>query len=463
MNQLTSDRAGRRSGGVAAVFLAATIIGLYAWPAAAALSLDEAVTIAQRNDPWILGSEYRQDSLAAQAVAAGTLPDPMVDLSFANMPTDTFDFDQEAMTQFKVGIAQAFPRGDTRALSQRRLAMLGEQFPYQRDDRRARLAVDVAVLWLETYRARESIRLIEQDRELFEHLVDVAESNYASAMGRTRQQDLVRAQLELTRLEDRLNVLHERQDAGIARLGEWLRPGPDAGSGQFQWEPASYSSPALAEGLPTIDLRHPELFQSGMATPNELAALLQAHPAIASLDRKIDAGGLGVKLAEQKYLPQWRVNASYGYREGDPMGGRDRPDLFSVGVGFDLPLFTSRRQDREVQSAIADTEALRTEKILALRGMVASFETQYARLQRIEQRQQLYRDRLLREMEAQAEASLTAYTNDDGDFAEVVRARIAGLNARIEALDIEIDRLQAIARLNYFFTSSSVETGGESS
>ena len=140
MNQLTSDRAVRRSGGVAAAFLAATI-GLYAWPAAAALSLDEAVTIAQRNDPWILSSEYRQDSLAAQAVAAGTLPDPMVDLSFANMPTDTFDFDQEAMTQFKVGIAQAFPRGDTRALSQRRLAMLGEQFPYQRDDRRARLAV----------------------------------------------------------------------------------------------------------------------------------------------------------------------------------------------------------------------------------------------------------------------------------------------------------------------------------
>ena len=57
-------------------------------------------------------------------------------------------------------------------------------------------------------------------------------------------------------------------------------------------------------------------------------------------------------------------------------------------------------------------------------------------------------------MHEQAEASLSAYTNDDGDFAEVVRARIAELNARIDALDIEIERLKTIAQLNYFFTTS---------
>jgi outer membrane protein TolC len=143
--------------------------------------------------------------------------------------------------------------------------------------------------------------------------------------------------------------------------------------------------------------------------------------------------------------------------------GQERPDFFSVGLAVDLPLFTSRRQDRQLQSAIADTEAMRTEKMLALRKMVANFESLYARLQRIEQRRQLYRERLLPEMHEQAEASLSAYTRDDGDFAEVVRARIAELNARIEALDIDIARLQTITQLNYFFVTSAAEAPGEPS
>jgi outer membrane protein TolC len=440
-------------------------VSLYCSAAAsAALTLAEAVAIAQRNDPWTQGSEFRQQSIEAQAVAAGTLPDPMLDLGFANLPTDTFDFDQEAMTQFRVGVVQTFPRGDSRALDEQRLNLLGEQFPAQRDDRRARLAVEVASVWLEGWRARESIRLIEGDRELFEQLVDVAESSYASALGRTRQQDLVRAQLELTRLEDRLALLHEQLDTSRSRLGEWLRPGADAGgAGANSWLPGGYSAPTLADSLPDIALQHPELYSSSAPVSQaDIAALLGDHPALKGLDSRIDASRVDVELARQKYRPEWKLNASYGYREDGPMG-QARPDFFSVGLAFDLPLFTSRRQDQQLQSAIADSEAMRTEKMLALRSMLASYETQYARLQRLNQRQQLYRERLLPEMQEQAEASLSAYTRDDGDFAEVVRARIAELNARIDALDIDVQRLQTISRLNYFFATSSAAVPGESS
>jgi outer membrane protein TolC len=423
----------------------------------AAMTLAEAISTAQRNDPWVQGSEFRQQAIAAQAIVAGTLPDPMVELGFANLPTDTFDFDQEAMTQFKVGVVQTFPRGDSRALSQQRLNLLGEQFPYQRDDRRARLAVSVTSVWLEAWRARESIRLIEEDRELFEHLVDVAESSYTTAVGRTRQQDLVRAQLELTRLEDRLSVLYEQLDTSRSKLGEWLRAGSHASTAGW----GTYSAPQLAQTLPDIPLQHLELFRDGnLAAPGEIAALLRGHPALLGVDSRIDASRVDVELARQKYRPEWKVNASYGYREDGPMG-QARPDFFSVGLAFDLPFFTSRRQDQQLQSAIAGSEAIRTDKMLALRKMVASFEIQHARLLRLEQRQTLYRNRMLLEMAEQAEASLTAYTRDDGDFAEVVRARIDGLNARIEALDIDIARLQTISQLNYFFANSSVAAQGE--
>jgi outer membrane protein TolC len=421
-------------------------------PAQGTVSLEQAIARAQRNDPWLAGSEFRQRALEAQSTAAGTLPDPVVNLALANLPTDTFEFNQEPMTQFVVGLSQMLPRGESLTLNSKRLALLGSQEPHQREERRAMVSVTVAQLWLEAFRAQESIRLIEGDRALFEHLVDVAESSYAAALGRTRQQDLVRAQLELTRLEDRLTMLHEKLDMSRSRLAEWLQPAGAAGAA-----PGMTAGPgwlALPAALPEITLQQPGLYRaSRQPTHQEIAEHLRDHPAIQSLEARIAASDTGVALAEQKYRPEWKINASYGYRDDDP-SGNDRADFFSVGIAFDLPLFTGNRQDQEVQSAAASAEAVRTERALALRSMVSAFETQRARLLRLEQRRALYGSRLLEEMREQAEASLTAYTNDDGDFAEVVRARIAELNARVDALDIEIDRLKTISQLNYFFAKS---------
>ena len=58
-------------------------------------------------------------------------------------------------------------------------------------------------------------------------------------------------------------------------------------------------------------------------------------------------------------------------------------------------------------------------------------------------------------MHNQAEASLIAYTNDDGDFAEVIRSRIAVLNASIDSLSIDVERQKNIVQLNYFFMKNT--------
>ncbi|MBT5005475.1 MAG: TolC family protein [Halieaceae bacterium] len=436
-------------------------LGLMLLPLAshAGMSISDAIQLAQDNDPWLQGSVHREQALHAQSTAAGAMPDPMVNLGFANLPTDSFDFDQEAMTQFKVGVTQTLPRGETLGLKQRQLAVMGTQQPLQRQNRKARVAVSVSHLWLDAYQAKRTIDLIEDDRALFEQLVDVAESSYATAVGKTRQTDLVRAQLELTRIEDRLSVLHERLEMSLAKLGEWLMAAPTAASGG--WHNLATENFVIPEQLPEITLSRPALLNTNHKPDlREIASNLISHPAIVSLDLKIDASATGIKIAEQKYKPQWKLNASYGYRDDDP-NGVARSDFFSVGFSFDVPLFTSNRQDQQVQSAAAMTEAIRTERALLLRTMVSSFETQRSRLLRLEDRRALYRTRLLKEIQDQADASLTAYTNEEGDFAEVVRSHIAELNARIDAFNIDVDRLKTIAQLNYFFAEAQVKPAGE--
>jgi outer membrane protein TolC len=333
-----------------------------------------------------------------------------------------------------------------------------QQQPLDRQDRVNKVAVIVGSLWLDLYRVQQSINLIEKNRGLFEQLAEVAETSYGSALGKTRQQDIVRTQLELTRIEDKLNQLQQQGDRYQGMLVRWLTN--YSVNSQENQEDLNLSTITLPlnvnEQLPNVDLtNHANVYNEKWLSAEKLAALLSLHPSVKSMDKKIAATKTGIELAEQKYQPQWGVNASYGYRGDDAMGS-SRADLFSLGVVFDVPLFTENRQDNEVQSAISQTEAIKTEKLLLMRKLMSAFISAKGRLGRLIERQTLYQNKFLPQIHDQAEASLTAYTNDDGDFADVVRARIAELNAEIDFLGINVQQQKIILEINYLFVGSVV-------
>ena len=207
-----------------------------------------------------------------------------------------------------------------------------------------------------------------------------------------------------------------------------------------------------------LELQYPELvYAEKWRKPEQLVAYFTQHPAVVALDKRIEATKTGIALAKEKYKPEWGVNAGYGYRGDDPTGS-SRADLLSVGVTFDLPLFTENKQDQEVKSAISQTESIKTEKLLLLRQLLSNYANTKGRLLRLNDQQKLYREKLLPQMYEQADASLTAYTNDDGDFAEVVRARIAVLNAEIKILTIDVEQQKLLLELNYLFIGANKAT-----
>ena len=430
------------------------------------LSFEQAIKLAQENDPWLKGSRYTQTAVESMSNFSATLPDPRISLALANLGTDNFDFEQEAMTQFKVGVSQMFPRGDSLAIKQQQLQIKSRQYPLQRQDRKAKIAVTVGSLWLDAFLAQESIALIEKNYSLFTQLSDVAQASYSSAIGKTRQQDIVRAQLELTRLEDRLVQLSQRQSVFQQRLAQWLITVNSAQDSANLSESAqllnvlSSAELSLNKKMPSLDFLAPELLAETDPLTNRLttAVLVQRlmqHPAVKVVDKKIQASASGIELAKQAYRPEWGVNASYGLR-GDDATGNNRADLFSVGISFDLPLFTENRQDQLLKAEVSKTEAIKTEKLLLLRQLMSAFKAGKAKLKRLQQRDDLYQRQLLPQIHIQAEASLTAYTHDDGDFSEVVRARIAELNAEIDALSIKVSVEKTILELNYLFINGAV-------
>ena len=431
------------------------------------MTLDQAIQIALEYDAWQPSNQFSQQALLSDSVAAGALPNPKLTAALANIPTDSFDFNQEAMTQLVVGISQMFPRGDTLSLKQQQMQQMSEQYPYMREERRARVVLNVTQLWMDAYKARQSIALIQKDRALFDQLVDVSLASYSSAVGRTQQQDVVRAELERTRLEDRLTQLQQQQEMQEQQLGEWLRPvttvhmksGPVWAS---QWAsswgsadrfglPAESSVDSLV-ALPKIEILEPALSGLSQAPDDQmLAEYFVLHPVVLQLDKVLDTKVTEVELAEQKYKPEWGVSANYGYR-GSDASGRERADLLSVGVTLDIPLFSTVKEDHAVKSAVARSEAIKIDRHLLLRQMISAFNTAKAQQVRLDQREQLFTTRLLPQMHQQAQAALNAYRADNGDFSEVVRARIAELNAKIDALSIAVDQQKVVAQINYLLT-----------
>ena len=426
--------------------LIVALISTVPFAVSADLTMQDAVKIAIQHDPWLTGNQLQEQALREASKGANNFPDPMLSMGLLNLPTDGFTFDQEPMTQIKVGLAQTFPRGDSLAIKQQQLNFQADQHPYQREDRKAKIRVTVSQLWLDALKADHTIRLIKRDRVLFEQLVDIVKASYSSAQGNTRQQDVISAQLELARLDDRLTVVNSQRDLALTNLSEWLPPVAQlALSETFADNTSLPKSPELTERVQVLLQREDNM---------GLLQKLTYHPALLAIEQSAKAGDTAVKLAKQKYKPQWGVNASYAYRDDDTLG-QSRADFFSIGVTVEVPIFGYAQQDSEVAASRLTAQAIETEKRLLQQRMLTQMISLYQQAIRLAQRETGFITSILPQIQEQADASLSAYTNDDGDFSEVLRARITQLSAQIDLIDIQIEKFKTRIQLRYFLENQT--------
>ena len=269
------------------------------------ISLDQAIALAQQNDSWLHGSKLKQQAVEYNSIASGTLPDPIMSVGMMNLPTDTWNLDQEGMTQFKVGVSQMFPRGDSLELKRQQLKIESTKYPLLRENRKAKLKSEVSQLWLDAFLAQQTIKLIENDWELFEQMAEIAKASYSNVIGKTRQQDVIRAQLEIVQLEDRLTVQRQKLETSIARLNEWLHLYDDSNyekAFDFDAQPMAFN---VSETLPEIRLQTPAFLKKAHYSRNALALELENHPAIRSIDVQKKVTETAVDIAKQQYKPQW--------------------------------------------------------------------------------------------------------------------------------------------------------------
>lgn len=394
------------------------------------LSLSQAETQALASDPMLKAYESSMNAYRQKAIAADTLPDPKLKLGLMNFPTDTYKRDQEPMTQVQVGIQQMFPRGDSLAIKSRRMNFMADGEAARVANQYRNIKRLVRHTWLEIIYWEQARQVIKKNRKLFKRLVDITRSQYAS--GGHRQQDVVRAQLELGMLDDRLTQIEtriEQSRAGLSRL-----MGKDIAE-----VPVNTSLP----DLPVLPTR------------SDIQAALVQHPALQLQQAKLAASEQGVALARQSYKPSWMLDITYGDRDGNNMDGSARADFLSAMVVMDIPLFTGRRQDKLLSASQAMRQSALSTREERRRELSQQLDESYATWQRLGQRMQHYRDYLVPKAKENARAALRSYQSDRGDFTTLMRAQITELETSLKALRLNIDYLETQATLLYLSGESA--------
>ncbi|MGH8223714.1 MAG: TolC family protein [Woeseiaceae bacterium] len=385
------------------------------------LTLAQAEDLALTAEPGQRALDERAAALEEQAVAAGELPDPMLRVGLANFPIESGGFTTEAMTQAQVGIRQAFPPGRTRAAGTRRFESLAQQMTESAEARGRDVLTAVRNAWLETYYWESAETIVSESRPFFSDLAVITRSLYA--VGSKDQQDVLRAELELSRLDDRLIEISRQRARARAALSEWL--------GTEATRPIARNLPQW-EQVPALEA---------------LEEALEEHPAVRAADGAVAAGDAGVDLAEESYKPGWALDLGYGYRDGFNANGEPRSDFISLSVTVDLPVFRANRQDRKLGAALAERRAAAESRTQLLRRLASQLRAEHARWMDLSRRIALYEARILSQTDAQAQAALLAYQSEAGDFADVMRGYIDDLNARLDFVRLQVERAQSYAVL----------------
>ncbi|MBZ0170184.1 outer membrane efflux protein [Candidatus Methylomirabilis lanthanidiphila] len=307
-------------------------------------------------NPEIRAEEQRWDAARQRPSQEGSLDDPMLSFEIENLPTNSFAFTQEDMTMKKLGISQAFPffgkLGLRSEVAQREANAVGLAYR----DKRNEIVRRVKEVFYELYAIERSLEIVENNRELLRQFVKIAETKYS--VGKGVQQDVLKAQVELSKLlDEEIRLEQSRQGAG-ARLNAILNRPPQTPLGRTE----DVSMTEATMELTTLQTK-----------------ALENRPLLKGLQEEIERTKAANALARKRYFPDLTMSLGYAFREDAAVTRRS--DFFSAGVSINIPLYFRTKQDRQVaetsalvNSAREQYQATRNEVVSMVKELMADVE-----------------------------------------------------------------------------------------
>ncbi len=412
---------------ISASALAAAPTSTQADPQSSTQQLNTLIEIALSEDGNRKQYFAQSQAMRETGIANATLMDPKLKVGFGGLPVDSFQFDEDPMTNISVGLMQQFERGDTLDLQQKKAGQQADGLALQVQARELTVANSMTQLWLELGYQKVAEGVMRENRRLLVELENYVQTNYS--IGKSEAQDLLNAQLQVSKLDEKLQANQQVQRRLISQLSEWL--GSDWLGNQAIDSQALYPQGRL-HATNYIDW---SLLESKLATNRDSTKhyqLLTDHPLVKITDATISSNQTQVELAEQAYTPQFGVEVMYAHRQANNMAGEPASDLVSAYLTVDIPLFTGNRQDKNLSAAQYQVGAAKSQKDTLLSQMNAQVNALLVDKANLTQRLERYQSTLLPQTAARISAVERGYQNNTAQFNDVILATTDELALKLE-------------------------------
>ena len=356
-----------------------------------ALTLDEIEREAIANNPEIRAAEARVAVVKASTPAAGALDDPM--FMYRNWGTPIqkpWDWNQaQHMLMYQQTLPGPGKRAARTEVANRQVAESETQIEVVRRE----IGVRIRKAYFDLLRSTDDHRIHDQQMELSKQALQSATVKYT--VGRVPQQDVLKAQIAMTRLADHLVMLDEEEESARAELNTLMGRDPGAQLeviGQY----------GTARALPQLeDLER---------------VALESHPELKAIAATGNVADAQLALARKAYTPDFTVAGGYMLM---PEGSMFRNN-YMAEVTVSLPWLNRRKHDSEIKEAQAAAEVVRSEHNAQVNAAFLEIQQALIRARSAERSLKLYRDTLRPQAEAALKSAAAAYQHDRTDFLNLV-------------------------------------------
>ena len=388
-----------------------------------AMTLEEAERLALAANPEIAVAARRVSIAEAHVPIAGALDDPMAMYRGWGVPlSQPWNYNQ---AQNMFSISQTFPGRGKRDLR----TSVAESDVDEAKDNLEQIRLDVQVRVHKAFDALlltdDEMRIHDQHLAIARQAIEEARIKYTN--GRVPQQDMLKAQVALTRLAEHMIRFDHDADLARARLNTLLGRDPNA--------------PLRVTGQFAVLVTLPEA-----RSLDDLA--FRSRPDLLAAEQAAERSHKEKALASKAFVPDFTVSAGYMIQQP----GAFARNAYMVEGSMNLPWLNHRKHDAE----IAEATVLATEQDAELTAMRnAAFGQIQEALVEAEAAQKLahlYHDQLRPQAEATLQSSVIAYENDKTDLLDL-------LDSQMTVIDIDLAWLQAVGDFDARLAELELATG----
>jgi cobalt-zinc-cadmium efflux system outer membrane protein len=349
------------------------------------------------------------ESLKEEISFAGSLNDPRIGLGLLNLPTDTFRFDQEPMTQKQIFIAQKIPWFGKLNLSSQQAAIKAIHQEAILEAKRLELSRQIASTYYELGFVASGQKINERLINMLTQLLRVSESRYASGQG--LQQDVLQAQVELSKLLDEQLTLDKKHRVLEDQINTQL------------------NRESFIPVTPPENLKYPDT----VLEEKKLQTLaLAMNPWLKVKMVEIDLAGTEIELARKDYWPDVDFIVAYGQRD-ESQTGQDRADFLSTSVVMNIPLWQKTRQDKKLSATRLRHKAASQSYQNLVNSLPHKIDALVTDIRNLQKNYKLITEALIVQAEQWSRSSLTAYEVGKVNFNTMINAQIRLLRFELQS------------------------------